>query len=426
MIRVFKFGGALLSTAKNINHMAGLVDEFSCQPLVVVVSAIGKTTNALENLLSLAQNNDPSLPQAYFELKSFHLNLIHDLGILREEELMLQVEELFRDLWDALEKNYDDPYQAYDAVVSYGEKISGRIITFKLLDKELPVEEISGEQLIQTDDNFTNASVDWQETRKNIHETVLPVLTEHRFVVTHGFIGTGNTGKPTTLGREGSDFTAAVLANILDASEIIIWKDVPGLMNADPNRFKEAVKLETISYHEAIELAFYGAKVLHPKTIQPLREKNIDLQIRSFFKPFDKPTLITAATDHDDKIHKIILKENQVLLSISSKNLDFIAEKHLHKIFRSLNLNKVHINLMQNSAVSFSVVFDYNAAKLQNIINDLKESFYLKYNTGLDLLTLRHCPADLEKQYTEGKKIYLEQKNRTTTQWLMQSEQKQS
>jgi aspartate kinase len=421
MIRVFKFGGALLANARNIEHMAGLVDEFSCQPLVVVVSAIGKTTNALENLLKLAFKKDPALPGEYFKVKSFHLKLIRELGILKEEELMNEVEEVFRDLWDALDQDHEDFYFAYDQVVSFGEKLSGKIISYKLNDRELPVTEIQATELIITDGNYTNATVNWEWTSDNIRKKVRPILEDHRFVLTHGFTGSDANGNTTTLGREGSDFTAAIFANILEASEIIIWKDVPGLMNADPNIFEDAVKLDSISYHEAVELAFYGAKVLHPKTIQPLQKKSIPLQIRSFFKPFDKPTVISNDTSDDDKIPKIILKENQVLLSISSKDLDFIAEKHLHKIFRSFTNNKVHINIMQNSAVSFSVSFNHHEMKLNSIINDLKEEFYLKYNTGLTLLTLRHYHPGLLKKMTEGQKIYLEQKNRTTIQVLVES-----
>jgi aspartate kinase len=419
MIRVFKFGGALLKNAENIKHMAGLVSEFSCQPLVVVVSAIGKTTNNLERLLSLSFNNYPHLADEYFKLKSYHLNLIRYLGITDEEKLMTDVEELFRNLWEKLNENYDDYFFAYDQIVSFGERLSGKIISYKLKDLELPVEEFAAKELIKTDDNYTNASINWLETTQRIKERVLPVLQNHKFVLTQGFIGSDKNGNFTTIGREGSDFTAAIFANVLEAGEIIIWKDVPGLMNADPHIFNDAVKLEAISYHEAVELAFYGAKVLHPKTIQPLQNKNIPLQIRSFFYPFSSPTVISDNTSNDNVNYKIIVKEKQVLLSISSKNLDFIAEKHLHKIFKVLHKYKVNISLMQNSAVSFSVSFNDIPEKISRVINELKDEFYIKYNRGLTLLTLRDYPKELRQKLTEGKKIYLEQKSRRTVQMLI-------
>ncbi len=419
MMRVFKFGGALLSTAKNINHMAGIVDEFSCQPLVVVVSAIGKTTNKLENLLQMSMDNDDSLPLEYFKLKSFHINLIRDLELNKEDELIADVEEIFRNLWDVLNENHENYYRAYDRVVSFGEIISSKIVSYKLKEKKHPFETIDARELIITDDNFTEAALNWEKTEAAIKSKVIPVLENHKFVLTQGFIGSSEGGDMTTLGREGSDFTAAVFANIIDASEIIIWKDVPGLMNADPHLFKDAKKLDNISYREAVELAFYGAKVIHPKTIQPLQQKGIPLQIRSFFMPFEKPSIISSDTSGDEKIHKIIVKQNQVLLSISSKNLDFIAEKHLHKIFRSLTKNKIHVNIMQNSAVSFSVSFNYNKMKLESVVSELEDEFYLRYNTGLELITLRHYSDDLINRIVGNKKVYLEQKSRTTIQLLV-------
>jgi len=418
MIRVFKFGGALLSSAENLKHMAGLVDEFKCQPLVVVVSAIGKTTNALESLLKTALTKQDSLAEEYFRLKSFHLNLIRSLKLENGDQLMTEIEELFRELWDALNRSYEDFYFAYDQIVSFGERFSGRVVTRLLEEKELVVQELDAASVIVTDDNYTNATVDWAKTIEQVEKEVLPVLRDQKVVVTHGFVAGNGQGFRTTLGREGSDFTAAVLAGILHADETIIWKDVPGLMNADPHLFPDAVKLEKISYHEAVELAFYGAKVLHPKTIQPLQKKHIALQIRSFFQPFEKPTIISEEGD-DDRVGKIIVKKDQVLLSISSRTLDFIAEKHLHKIFRSFSKNKVHVNIMQHSAVSFSVAFDYDEKKLQGILNDLREEFYLKYNTQLELYTFRHYPPEQIQAMTEGKSVYLEQKSRITVQLLL-------
>ncbi len=419
MIRVFKFGGALLNDAKGIEQMVSIVEEFKCEPLIVVVSAIGKTTNALENLLSLAWNKEENLAGAYFSLKSFHLNLIRSLPAVNHPELINETETLFRDLWDALNTPCDNYYLAYDRIVSFGEKISGKIIATRLAAKKLVVSELPAQSIIATNSNFTDASVDWQKTRLNIKTALVPLLHDGKIVVTQGFIGSNPQGDTTTLGREGSDFTAAIIGSILNANEIVIWKDVPGIMNADPKLFKDTVKLNNISYHEAIELAFYGASVIHPKTIQPLQKNGLPLQVRSFWQPHTKPTIISDNTLNDDKIPKIIVKKNQTLLSISSRNLDFINEENLAGIFKIFNKHKVHINLMQNSAVSFSACFNQNDKKQKPLIAELSNKFYIKYNSGLTLFTFRHYNDTLISQYIAHRLVLLEQKNRKIAQFLV-------
>ena len=418
MIRVFKFGGALLKDAEGIEQMASIVEEYSCEPLVVVVSAIGKTTNALENLLMLANQNDKNLATEYFNLKSFHINLIRSLELQNNDTLITEVENIFLNLWDALNKNYDNHYFAYDQIVSYGEKISGRIVYYKLADRGLAVEEVAAQSIIATDNNYTDASINWQATETGIINKLVPLLNKNSMVVTQGFIGSDAEGNTTTLGREGSDFTAAITGAILHADEIVIWKDVPGLMSADPKLFDDAVKLNNISYHEAIELAFYGASVIHPKTIQPLQKNKLKLQIRSFYQPQNAPSIISGDTSQDSKVPKIILKQNQTLLSISSRNMDFIAENNLHQIFKLFSKHKIHINLMQNSAISFSVCFNSDNEKLKSLLNELSDNYYLKYNLGLTLITIRHYTDEMVSRHIFGKNILLEQKNRTTTRIL--------
>ena len=238
-------------------------------------------------------------------------------------------------------------------------------------------------------------------------------------MLTQGFIGADHKGIFTTLGREGSDFTAAVLANILDADEVSIWKDVPGLMNADPKRFDDTVKLNNISYYEAIELAFYGASVVHPKTIQPVQHKNIPLKVRSFYSPKTDPSVISQEHREGDLVPKIIVKPNQLLLSIGSRDLAFIAEEHLTTIFDAFSRHKIHINLMQHSAVSFSVGFDEDMDKLEALKKILKKKFSVRYNQGLTLITIRHYNDRLTEEMTRGKKVYLEQKSRSTMQVLI-------
>ncbi len=418
MVRVFKFGGALLKDAGGIEQMVSIVKRFNNQPLVVVVSAIGKTTNALENLLILAQNDDENLTGNFTSLKQFHLNLIDSLPLKKPGKLINEVEVIFNNLWDTLNNNYNNYYFAYDQVVSFGEIISGEIISHVLSENNLAAVKIPAQLIIATNHDYTNASVNWHQTESNINNQITPLLKGNKTIVTQGFIGSDPQGNTTTLGREGSDFTAAIIGSLLNADEIIIWKDVPGLMNADPKLFNDAVKLDRISYHEAIELAFYGASVIHPKTIQPLQKNKLPLQIRSFYKPDEPPTIISEDTSADNKTPKIIVKENQTLLSISSRNMDFIAENNLHHIFELFSKHKIHINLMQNSAISFSACFNSDKQKLDSLLFDLSKHYYLKYNSGLTLVTLRHYTEQLLLKYISGKKLLLEQKNRTTLQIL--------
>ncbi len=421
MLRVFKFGGALLKDARGMRQMAAIVQEFKCEPLVVVVSAIGKTTNALENLVLLARNNQTELlQQTYFALKSEHLRLIRSLEIKDDRKLIFEIEEEFYNLWQVLEKLPKNKYLAYDSVVSFGELFSGRIAACWLKEKRLPVKLTDARQLVVTDENFTRANINWPYTQKTIGARISSELHQGNIVLTQGFIAAGHKGRVTTLGREGSDFSAAVLAYVLHADEVCIWKDVPGLMNCDPRVFDDAVKLPHISYNEAIELAFYGASVIHPKTIQPLQKIGTPLKVCAFYTPETSPTLIDAGEENDADVPKIILKNRQTLLSISSRNLSFMAEENLKTVFSAFGKYKIHINLMQNSAVSFSVCFDENREKLEAVINSLKEEFILKYNEGLQLLTVRHDNGKVLQQLTMGKQIFLSQKNRTTQQMLMQ------
>jgi aspartate kinase len=282
-----------------------------------------------------------------------------------------------------------------------------------------PVHLLDAHTLLVTNGNYTSASIDWKYTNKTIQSRIPPLLDDGKVVITQGFIGADHKGIFTTLGREGSDFTAAIIANVMDGEEVSIWKDVPGLMNADPKRFKDTIKLDNISYHEAIELAFYGASVVHPKTIQPVQHKNIPLKVRSFYDPDTIPSVISRDNTTDDKIPKIIVKPNQLLLSIGTRNLAFIAEEHLTTIFDVFNKHKIHINLMQHSAVSFSVCFDEDADKLAGISKLLKKEFSLRHNSGLTLITIRHYNDEIIKKMIAGKEVFLEQKSRSNMQVLV-------
>jgi len=417
-----KFGGALMGNASGIEKVGRLIDEYSCEPLVVVVSALGKTTNALEQLHQFSQY-EKEMADDFFKIKQFHLALVHDLFKEVPYELSTQLDRIFDDLWDALNDSYINIYDEYDCIVSYGEELSSCIIYHYLQVLGIKSKLVNAKNLIVTDSNFTNASINWDYTLKTITARLLPVIENKRVVITQGFIGADKHGKTTTLGREGSDFTAAIIGNLLNFDEVTIWKNVPGLMNSDPKRFSDAVKLDSLSYHEAIELAYYGASVIHPKTIQPLKQKNIPLFVRSYSDTSIPATSISNFSGNDKLQASIIIKDKQVLLSINTLDLSFIAEENLKYIFDAFSRNKIHINLMQNSAVSFSVCFNEDRTKLEALLSDLKENFSLRYNTDLQLITVRHYNDKLVDELIGSKKIYLVQKSRVTVQLLVKEQE---
>lgn len=420
MTRIFKFGGALMKDAEGVRRVASLIDKYRNEKLVVVVSALGKTTNSLENLLKFHfANNQQETEKAFLKIRLFHFEMAESLIHDARNSIFDKLDNAFVSLNEELKNAGKDKHVTYDQVVCFGELLSSLIVDAFLKKSGIPGHLVDAHSLIVTNSNFTAAKVDWPSTEKTIKARLVPILENNEIVLTQGFIGADKKGVFTTLGREGSDFTAAILANILDASEVSIWKDVPGLMNADPNRFENTIKLNKISYREAIELAFYGASVVHPKTIQPVQQKNIPLKVRSFYAPESDPTIIQKEATEDDKIHKVIVKDKQVLLSIASRDLSFVAEENLMQIFNAFSRFKIHINLMQHSAVSFSVCFTEDEDKLEGLLQELKSSFALKYNQGLTLITIRHYNSKLIDVHVAGKKVYLEQRSRNTIRLLV-------
>ena len=409
-----------MKEAAGIRRVASIIADYQKDPLVVVVSAIGKTTNALEDLLKLTiAKNHLEAEKVFVKIRRTHFELAEELTGDARNTVFDKLDDTFTNLLNELKNPLKNSYEFYDQVVCYGELFSSIVVDAFLQKNGLPVHVLDAHTLLVTNDNFTSASIDWKYTEKTIQSRVSPLLAQGKIVLTQGFIGADHHGVFTTLGREGSDFTAAILANILDGGEVSIWKDVPGLMNADPKRFDDAIKLDNISYHEAIELAFYGASVVHPKTIQPVQYKNIPLKVRSFYEPESAPSVISRDNREDDKVPKIIVKPNQLLLSIGARNLAFIAEEHLTTIFDVFHQHKIHINLMQHSAVSFSVCFDEDEDKLAGVKKLLQKEFTLKYNAGLTLITIRHYNDEIVNKMTNGKKIFLEQKSRSTMQVLV-------
>lgn len=417
-MQVYKFGGASVKNANAVRNVLKII-KLEKNKLVVVVSAMGKTTNALERLLKQYLYS-----KIYFEelnlVYNFHFDIIKKL--FAENDLIFQkVEKIFDKLKLKLKKtptnNYD---KEYDEIISYGEIISTTIISEYLRINGVKNELLFAQEIIKTDSNFRAAKVDFELTTKNFQQKIN--FTETPIYILQGFISSDKNNNPTTLGREGSDYTAAIVANILGAKELTLWKDVDGIYNADPKLIEDVTKLEEISFREATELAFFGAKVIHSKTAKPLMNKGIKLSVRSFID-YDKPG--TTVGNFDKKINPqipiLIFKDNQILLTISAKEFEFISERIFEKIFSILNKYKVKINLMQNSALNLSLCFDYNPNTMEKLFCEIGEEFNYKYNNDLTLITIRHYTENTIKKLTENKKIKLEQKSRINAFYLVEN-----
>ncbi len=415
-MKVFKFGGASIRSKEALRNMTSIIKDTGHQDhLVVVVSAMGKTTNALENILNLAREK-ASCQQPFNTLRAYHLEIaegLFDPG----HPIFETLEGLFTDLMVSINTIGDFNWH-YDQVVCFGEVISATIVAAWMQESGLPVKLIDARKLIMTSYHHRNALVDWEATATKISNLMIPVLQDH-IVLTQGFIGGHETtGNSTTLGREGSDYTGAILASILDAASLTIWKDVPGVLNTDPKIHPEAVLYKNISYREAAEMTYYGASVIHPKTIKPLANKNIPLYVRSFEKPFEEGTLISDKEEtHMDPA--IIYKRDQCLFSFKVVDFTFIHEGNLSKIFEVLAKHQIHINIMQNSAISFSICFDYDAEKTNALYTELSDFFEIYYNTGLTLITIKNYDAEAIEYYGNNKSKILEQKTRANYRVLI-------
>ncbi|MFA5971300.1 MAG: aspartate kinase [Lentimicrobiaceae bacterium] len=425
MLKVFKFGGASLKDADSVRNVVTILKNHAPQKLVVIISAMGKTTNALEKVLNAWYENDERLNTFIHEVIKYHEEIIKALFPDKNNPVYFKTDLLFGELEGHLNTppslNYDFDY---DQVVSFGELISTTIISEFLISSGFNCQWFDVRELIQTDNSWREAKVNWKNTELQIREQVSAFLDHSKNItaiaLTQGFLGATSDGATTTLGREGSDFTAAIFAYALKAEEMVIWKDVPGLLNADPKYFSVTEKLASLSYHEAIELSYYGATIIHPKTIKPLQNKDIPLRIKSFFDPGSDGSLIHQNTLADSLIPSFIFKVNQVLISISSRDFSFINEQNLSEILAVFAANSIHISLMQNSAISFSVCVDYNERRLTQLFEALGKDYKVRYNTGLELITIRHYDqATIDRVLEEGKTVLLEMRSRLTAQFVV-------
>lgn len=416
-MKIFKFGGASVKDAAGVKNLATVLNTVGHKDTLVVVSAMGKTTNALEEIIASYFKNKKQTPAEILPLKQFHLEIVNDLFQEHKSEVENAVNQLFEELLRFLKVNKSPDYSfVYDQVVSFGELLSTTIIHHFLKFSGLNNLWLDARNCIKTDDYYRSANLNWELTQKKIVSQV----GKQSLVITQGFIGSNSNNFTTTLGREGSDYSAAIFAYALNAKSVTIWKDVPGVLNGDPRVFQNTKLLNQISYREAIELAFYGASVIHPKTLQPLQRKEIPLNVKSFENPKDVGTVVSKGKTLDPHVPCYIVKKNQVLLQLSSIDFSFIVEENISYIFGLLHEYQMPVELIQNSAISFSVCVNNKYKRLDELVLVLRSRFNVEVTSAVDLYTIRHFHEGASQFIKDmGKPILLEQRTEETAQFIL-------
>lgn len=416
-MKVFKFGGASVNSAQAVENMSSIVRMYYGEPLIVVVSAMGKTTNRLEQMVPGVNSLSTSLDH-FEELKRYHLTIVDSLFPSKDHPIYSALERLF-DLLDNQIRQQPTHYNFdYDQTVSFGELISTTIISHYLNLIGLKNSWMDIRKIITTDTTYREGRVDWEQTQHNVNEQMGELFP---LTITQGFIAGSTDGHTTTLGREGSDYSASILSYCLHADEMTIWKDVPGFLNADPKFFPNTIKIQQIPYNEAIELAYYGASVIHPKTVKPIQNRNIRLNIRSFIDPSAEGSVIGPFKTILPQTPLYIFKNRQLLISFLPKDFSFIAEENLQTLFAVLAELNIKVNLMQNSALSFSICIDYNEILIKQLTERLQQQYLIRYNTDLQLITIRYYTQEIINSIVAGRSILLEQRSRTTIQLIVAS-----
>ncbi|WP_044400593.1 aspartate kinase [Lacinutrix sp. Hel_I_90] len=412
-MRVFKFGGASVKDAYGVKNVIRVLEKVGYKDTLIVVSAMGKTTNALELVIDKYLNDKENLAHELLEVKTYHTTIINDLFETDQHPVYQAVALLFEELQLFLNSNKSPDYNfIYDQVIGCGELVSSTIISHYLNEMHLKNNWLDVRKCIKTDNYYRRANVDWEATQAHISKAVAPAT----LYITQGFLASDSNNFTTTLGREGSDYTAAIFAYCLNAESVTIWKDVPGVLNGDPRHFSNAKLLNTISYTEAIELAFYGASVIHPKTLQPLQRKEIPLHVKSFLNPEDRGTTVNKTKGIEPKVPCFILKQNQVLLSLSTLDFSYIVEENISEIFTLLALYKMKVDVIQNSAISFSVCFENAYNNLEPLLLHLKAKFKVTCQNNVSLYTIRHFDDLSIKTLQQGKTVLLKQLFQETVQ----------
>ncbi len=418
---VFKFGGASVKSAEAVKNVISILQMHSYSKLGVVISAMGKTTNTMEEIVeALMKKNTLEFLKLIEESRFFHSSIMNELFSDKKSEIFLEVYAIFDTLSQRIEAPISDNFGLeYDQIVSLGEIISTKIVAAYCVQEGIVTAWMDARELIRTNDVHREAEVDWETTTTLFQEKFIPKHKDADVILTQGFIGHNSNGLTTTIGREGSDFSAGIIAYCCNAESVTIWKDVPGMLNADPKWFDNTVKLDSISFREAIELAYYGASVIHPKTIKPLQNKEIPLYVKSFINPKEDGTVIHSSTSKDHLVPSFIFKMNQILFSFTPKDFSFIVEKNLSDIFGRLAQSNAKINIMQNSALNFSILVDEDKVSIERILGLFEDNYNVKYNRNLELVTIRHYDQATIDRVTIDKEIILQQKTRETARLVV-------
>lgn len=420
-MKVFKFGGASVNSVERIQNVGHIMKHWSGEKIVVIVSAMGKTTNALEKVADAFFSGKKEEALLLFEqVKQQHLTTAKHVLVTHYLDCETQLKDFFTEVeWLLHDKPVRDYDYYYDQVVCAGELFSTAIISAYLNEAGVNNKWLDVRDIFRTDDDFRDATIDWGFTKQRVVDSVLPELGKHNIVLTQGFIGATDENESTTLGREGSDYTAAVFANMLEAESQTIWKDVESVMNADPKQFPDAVSIPELNYNEVIEMAYYGAQVIHPKTIKPLQNKEIPLFVKCFLDPSLPGTVI-----HNKPVHHlppiIVLKEKQVMLELSSRDFSFIGEQHVGHLYNLFEKLHIKPNLTQNGAISFICVLDDKSERIEKLASEASEFLDVQVRKELSLLTIRHYTKEVFEKLTEGKTISLRQQTPDTIQLLLQ------
>jgi aspartate kinase len=418
MIHVFKFGGASVKDADGIKNVVKILSGYKDQSLVIVVSAIGKTTNALEEVIFAHAENNGKAKEIYETVKLKHYAIMEEL-FPKGHEAFDAVNDIFVEadwvLDEPAPSNFD---YMYDQIICIGELVSSKILGAYLNFSGINTTWLDARDLIATDDHYREGWVIWDKTKKNIVDQITPILSKPGFVLTQGFIGSTSDNQTVTLGREGSDYTGAILAYSLDAEDMTIWKDVPGVLTADPRMFDNVVKLDRLSYKEAIEMTYFGASVIHPKTIKPLQNKNIPLHVKSFLDPEAKGS--TISEDVQDFYPPIVIVQKaQTLLNISTRDFSFVAEHHMAEIFELMSKHRIFVNLMQNSAITFTLVINNFADRVDMLVKEIEQEYKVIREDNIELITIRHYSEQVVDELKKGKIVLTEQRIPATVQLVV-------
>jgi len=415
-MQVFKFGGASVKDAEGVRNFLSTLLAMGTKEVLIVVSAMGKMTNAFESIVNIYFDKRDDVEQNLEEVKLFHVAVLHNLEFQKDHPVYKEVDAIFIEIIEFMKRNNSTDYDyCYDQIVSKGELLSSKICSAFLIENSIDNNWLDVRSCIKTNSDFRRAKVDWETTAKLIKAEV----DTSGITMTQGFLGSDNYGRTTTLGREGSDYTAGIFAYCLDAAEVSIFKDVQGVLNADPREFENTELIEKMSYKEAIEMAFYGASVIHPKTLQPLQRKEIPLKVRSFLDTSLAGTLISNGPDITPAIPCFVVKKEQILISIADREFHFVMEEDISEIFSLLHKFKMKVNLIQNSALSFSVCIENNFNNFNALLKALEPKYEVKYNQGLTLYTIRHFKEIDIKGIEVGREVLLKQRSRETVQVIV-------